>query len=225
MPRAKSEGTCKFCGGHYSKGSMSRHLEACRQKHDEKAGKSSQKVRSFHIVVEGSPQHWLHLEASAEATLAHLDALLRATWLECCGHLSAFEIGRTLYSVAPDPDMMGFGGVEETDMKARLSDVLQTGVKFTHDYDFGSTTQCRLRVTAEHELPLKKHEINVEARNDPPEIPFMECGQPAVVVCTDCMWEGESGLCRKCAKKHECGDEMFLPVVNSPRMGVCGYSG
>jgi len=24
---------------------------------------------------------------------------------------------------------------------------------------------------------------------------------------------------------HECGDETFLPVVNSPRMGGCGYAG
>ena len=39
-------------------------------------------------------------------------------------------------------------------------------------------------------------------------------------------------LCKKCAEKHEHGkgeepvDEgTFLPVVNSPRMGMCGYTG
>jgi hypothetical protein len=32
-------------------------------------------------------------------------------------------------------------------------------------------------------------------------------------------------FCDKCGKKHKSHDEMFLPVVNSPRMGVCGYTG
>jgi len=30
---------------------------------------------------------------------------------------------------------------------------------------------------------------------------------------------------KKCARSHECDHEMFLPVVNSPRAGVCAYSG
>jgi hypothetical protein len=42
-----------------------------------------------------------------------------------------------------------------------------------------------------------------------------------------------SGKCRlcgqlisnPCAAKHECGEEMLLPVLNSPRAGVCGYCG
>jgi hypothetical protein len=31
----------------------------------------------------------------------------------------------------------------------------------------------------------------------------------------------DEGVCRFCL----CGEEMALPVVNSPRMGVCGYAG
>jgi hypothetical protein len=37
--------------------------------------------------------------------------------------------------------------------------------------------------------------------------------------------ECDEFYCDKCLTKHECGDEMSLPVVNSPRMGVCGYCG
>ena len=29
----------------------------------------------------------------------------------------------------------------------------------------------------------------------------------------------------KIEPEHECGAEVLLPVVNSPRVGVCGYSG
>ena len=73
-------------------------------------------------------------------------------------------------------------------MNAPLGQVLTKGTKFRHTYDYGSTTQCQLRVTSEHELPLKKHEIKIEARNDPPEFPCDRCGQPAVQICTECVW-------------------------------------
>jgi len=32
-------------------------------------------------------------------------------------------------------------------------------------------------------------------------------------------------LCDECAPKHKCGEDMLLPVVNSPRVGKCGYTG
>jgi hypothetical protein len=40
------------------------------------------------------------------ATLAKLDAFLRETWLECCGHLSSFEIAGERYASNPmDEDL------------------------------------------------------------------------------------------------------------------------
>ncbi|MEJ5252084.1 MAG: hypothetical protein HPY54_00055 [Chthonomonadetes bacterium] len=46
-------------------------------------------------------------------------------------------------------------------------------------------------------------------------------------VCSSCLWEDEENawLCKECARKHDCGEEYFLPVVNSPRVGQCGYTG
>ena len=41
----------------------------------------------------------------------------------------------------------------------------------------------------------------------------------------NCIEEGAGLLCSHCAKKHECGEDVQLPVVNSPRMGMCGYTG
>jgi hypothetical protein len=40
-------------------------------------------------------------------------------------------------------------------------------------------------------------------------------------MCVEC----ESFVCDQCQNSHECGEEMIMPVVNSPRMGVCGYAG
>ena len=44
-------------------------------------------------------------------------------------------------------------------------------------------------------------------------------------VCTECVFDDGGWLCETCAVKHECGEEMLLPVVNSPRVGMCGYTG
>ena len=53
-----------------------------------------------------------------------------------------------------------------------------------------------------------------------------QCAEPAVQLCAECdADEGVAFLCNACAAQHECGEEMLRPVVNSPRMGVCGYSG
>ncbi len=60
-----------------------------------------------------------------------------------------------------------------------------------------------------------------------PIIPCDECGKfQATQICTFCQWDDGGWLCDNCAKVHNCDeDDMFLPVVNSPRAGVCAYCG
>jgi len=46
------------------------------------------------------------------------------------------------------------------------------------------------------------------------------------VVCPFCIDFGDAVFCDAHAAAHEHADEeVYLPVVNSPRMGVCGYTG
>ena len=63
------------------------------------------------------------------------------------------------------------------------------------------------------------------ARNDPPPIVCEVCGKPAVQVCSQCIYSGEGWVCDEHAADHPYGEEMMLPVVNSPRVGMCGYTG
>ena len=65
------------------------------------------------------------------------------------------------------------------------------------------------------------------AQNEAPQIPCDICGKvPAVKICTECRWHGESWWCEECAAKHDTEhQDYFLPVVNSPRVGECGYIG
>jgi hypothetical protein len=225
MAKQKSNGKCNFCNGIFSKSAMSKHLESCKQRKGASETKSprrgGRKIKSFHLVVEGRylPEYWIHLEVPASASFKVLDSFLRQIWLECCGHMSAFTVAEKRYSVAPMADF------DEEDMSAKLGEVLQPGMKFYHEYDFGSTTHLALKVVSEQENKIKGKSILVLARNEPPPITCTLCGKMATHVCTECLYSGEGWLCDQCAAEHKCGEDMLLPVVNSPRVGTCGYTG
>ncbi len=92
-------------------------------------------------------------------------------------------------------------------------------------YDFGSTTVLGAKVVSEFKANIKGKPITIVARNDAPEIKCEECGKMSTQVCSQCIYDGAGWLCDDCSEDHECGEDMMLPVVNSPRVGVCGYCG
>jgi hypothetical protein len=229
MARQTSKGTCAFCHGEFSKSAITSHLETCEQRvlTEAKAGskQQAQQIRKLHMVVEGRdlPMYWMHLEVTASTTLTTLDRFLRATWLECCGHLSAFEIEGVRYSV--DAGMDDDWDMGEKSMRVRLDKVLSPGQTCFYEYDFGTTTDLRLKAVSERQAATKGNAIQVLARNVPPVILCEECGKPATEVCSQCIFDDKGWLCDDCAMEHECGEEMLLPVVNSPRVGMCAYTG
>jgi len=94
-----------------------------------------------------------------------------------------------------------------------------------YSYDFGSTTELILKVLSEFRSNVKTGEVEILARNDPPQIRCSHCGNLATRICTESIYEDAGWLCDDCAEDHKCGEDMLLPVVNSPRTGVCGYVG
>ncbi len=229
MARQTSKGICTFCQGEFSKLVMTRHLETCEQRVsvETKAGSKpkAQQIRKFHLVVEGRglPVYWMHVEATASTTLATLDQFLRNTWLECCGHLSAFEIGGMRY--ANDAGMYDDGDMGEKSMRVRLDKVFSPGQSSSYEYDYGTTTELKLKVISERQVAVKGNAVQVLARNVPPLILCDVCGKTATEVCSQCIFDGKGWLCDDCAVEHECGEDMLLPVVNSPRVGMCAYGG
>ncbi len=115
--------------------------------------------------------------------------------------------------------------VEDRSLGAPLQKVLKVGQKFTHEYDFGSTTYLNLRVLAEREGVADEEDdgVTILARNVAPVILCDKCGAPATQVASE-YYSDAYGFCDKCAEASE-DSEMLLPVVNSPRIGVCGYTG
>ena len=216
----KTKGACIFCGREFTRGGMGRHLRACpaRKAAIEAADQGAGTVQPvFHLQVQDmeSGTYWLQLEMSGQAQLRELDRYLRAIWLECCDHLSQFTAG-------------GWGS-RELPMSRRAESVLEPGAELVHIYDFGTSSYTLIRVAdMRRGKPLSRHPIYLMARNHAPDIQCIECGQAAAWVCRECLYEYDEfgALCDEHARTHphtEYGHP--LPLVNSPRIGMCGYAG
>ncbi len=118
--------------------------------------------------------------------------------------------------------------VEDRSLGVPLGKVLKVGQKFSYEYDFGSTTELNLRVISEREGVVREGEegdpITILARNEPPIILCKVCGKPATQVAGGYYNVEGNAYCNKCARRSKDAD-MMLPIVNSPRVGVCGYTG
>jgi hypothetical protein len=238
MARETTQGICSLCEGKFPKASMTRHLTKCLASHEaEPAGRKAKKGKLFHVVVEGKydPGYWLHVEMPATARLGDLDGFLRDIWLECCGHLSAFKIqGQKKQRTRPRnlAEMMAIADWDhdpnELEMDTPVGEVFEKGLKLSHEYDFGSTTHLSLKVVGEREgLVARPDEVRLLARNEPPNILCGLCHKnPAQFIDVENSWEEDGWFCQQCGEENELDtEEMVLPVVNSPRTGVCGYTG
>lgn len=245
--KLKSVGECLFCGKMFSKAGINRHL----QKHIEDKMKQGGPGSSFLLKVEtnhkwGSGPYFLSLWIDGETDMEDLDCFLRAIWLECCGHMSAFTNPKLrrqrggmwdffdaeeLLSASKNEDyeelMENTQG--EVPMSRKGKAVFKKGLKLEYEYDFGSTTSLQVMVVSEYPVKADK-KIVLLSRNEPLAIECVSCGKPATQICTVCEYEEEANFCEKCSKKHSKTCEDFedyaaMPLVNSPRMGVCGYDG
>lgn len=221
-PKTKqTSGTCSLCNSSFSKTKMKAHLGSCKQKQAVPAGKQAPTKKAFMILVRGISlyEYWIYFEVPANIYLKRIDDFLRDTWVECCGHLSKFTINQKTYNSTPDAYF------DDLSMNYSLYKLMEQGTTFNYEYDFGSTTQLKLKVISEYQIEDADSSIKILARNDPPLIVCENCGNPATYICAYCKYMDEGWLCDECASVHECGEEMLLPVVNSPRVGVCGYVG
>jgi hypothetical protein len=215
-------GECFLCHASIPKAQATRHVTACLKARPPERG---QRVKTLHLKVEGkyNPEYWMHIEIASAWTLCDLDGFLRQTWLECCDHMSCFTIDEERYAYQPFNESLS--GRCEKSMEAKLYRAIPLGVEFTHEYDYGSTTDLVLRSFGAHEAALAEAGVRILARNAPLQVQCVECKKPATIV--EAGWNGldrDRCFCRACgAAKIEEG--MRLPIVNSPRVGVCAYCG
>lgn len=242
-----SYGKCVFCNKDFSKSAITRHLST----HLTQRLKEDRPGKSFLIKVETDPRwgktpYFLHLWVDGKATMGDIDDFLRGIWLECCGHMSSFTNPKQkrrggmfdffeaqellMKDKMKDYEKLMEEANGEVPQSKKVKDVLYKDLKLNYDYDFGSTTSLQLTVAGEYAVQPAE-EIVLLSRNEPPEIICSKCGKaPATQMCTVCVYNTDAFFCDKCAKLHaetcpDFGDYSALPVVNSPRMGVCAYEG
>ena len=201
-------GTCFLCKDGVSHRTVTKHVEKCLK--NDASYQQAEKERIFLIKVYCGKEFWLYIEINGSAELEDLDQYLRNIWLECCHHMSQFKINDQRYS-------------SNDGMNKVIHRTLKVDTKFDYEYDFGSTTWLEGKVISSRPGQLK-NSIRLVARNHlPADIICETCDQKPDVICTEC---GEF-ICEKCKEDHDSceGEDFMLPVVNSPRMGVCGYCG
>lgn len=108
-------------------------------------------------------------------------------------------------------------------LDARASKLSQvTGKKVKEK---GKSRQLHSSIPPSH----PSHFVTIAARNDPIIFTCNSCKKAvATNICTICLYDISrkgASLCDRCVRYHKCGEDMFLPIVNSPRSGECGYAG
>jgi len=204
---------CNLCKSEFTTKGIGRHISSCLKRQSPKTKNTLTKKYCYLSVRDiDNSDYFIFLLISQDSTLDDFDTFLRKIWLECCGHMSSFSYKK-------------WG--EEISMSTKIQNVCNAGSTLIYLYDFGSTTELQVKLYGQFSGFFPKLEdIILLSRNSEPIIPCDECGKfQAVHICTECQWDNNGWLCEKCAKTHECGDDMFLPVVNSPRAGVCAYYG
>ncbi|HOI59459.1 MAG TPA: primase-helicase zinc-binding domain-containing protein [Methanoculleus sp.] len=206
-------GTCMLCREPVSRRGALRHVEGCLRSSGWPAGEKP----SLIITIQGrhDRSYWLVVLARPDATLEDLDSLIRDVWVECCGHMSAFSIGKESYLSGEDEP--------GTSMAIPLSGLVPPGSTFSYEYDFGSTTELDLKVIGAIPILPPEKPICLIARNNPPPFPCDACGNQAEFS----LFDDEDGtlrfFCRECLVSAEPDPECTEIIENSPRTGICGY--
>jgi hypothetical protein len=146
---------CIFCGKGYDSKGITRHFQSCQEKklEDEAEAKSgvakaARGDRRVFLIRRSAGDYWLIIEANATTTLTGLDKFLRKIWLECCGHLSMFKINGIQYEPTLNREA-DYWGEKPKSANIALGKVLDKGLSFDYEYDFGSTTYLKFKVINE----------------------------------------------------------------------------
>lgn len=203
-----NSGICFLCNQEIQHRFIGRHINKCLRTHEEPSFLGTGKI--FLLKVATWEYYWLFIEINDSVSLGKLDAFLRKTWLECCDHESEFTINEEKY-------------LTNEELRIPIRRAFNIGDEFEYCYDFGYSTELKGKVISARPGKLPKG-IRLVARNNLPSyLKCHTCEKYPEAICTACHYF----CCQECKSSHyTCeGPEFVVPVVNSPRMGVCLYTG
>jgi hypothetical protein len=213
-------GRCLICDETFTKRTIIKHIQKMHHQESEE--------ERFIILIDTpySSPYWFVVIADKCSKLQDIDSELRDIWVECCGHLSCFNILGREYNTTWEG--RAIADIDKTysdtsSMNVMLHEVLEPGMKFSYEYDFGSTTELRLSVSGVISSCIGEGSVCIVAYNQKPEMVCDICGKSASFHNV----EDESVICAECVDDPDnmVDESMLLPICNSPRTGVCGYEG
>lgn len=219
LMKIKTKGKCAKCNELYAAAKAGAHLLTCALKSDILPQTDTDGYLVRISCAERPDMYWMFATIPKNASLGFLDGFLRGAWLECCGHLSKFTIDGHRYISHTE------SGNSSQSMKKQIDQLLSPGSTCEYVYDLGSSTYLEIHVVSEvPACPQKK--VTIFMQNNPPDFHCELCKKTATNICSIC---GET-ICSSCCEQHSCvvdegGDYILMPIVNSPRSGVCGYIG
>lgn len=231
-----SAGTCFVCGDEVAHDQMGAHLETCLDEAPLSENRSLPS-RGWVFGARGTGVHedfWTFFIIPRAEQLVELDQFLRKTWLDCCGHLSAFNIGGQRFESHGGSTGPAHGKPPGS-LTPKITSVLKKGDEFTYEYDFANPTQVEFHCFGQHDWPAPtklKMDSPIAwgagmmlAQSDMPDWECSECGADAEQICSECGLAAGATFCESCAEEHEHADQKdaMLPITNSPRAGVCRF--
>jgi hypothetical protein len=149
----------------------------------------------------------MYLLVPMKLQLSKLDQYFRDVWLECCHHLSQFKINGITHQY------------QTPNMKKTIGQTITIGSQIEYVYDFGNNTT--LSIDAITICKTDNKTIKLISRNDKPYIKCKEpkCKHDSIDFCTNC----QNTYCNQCINKSKHHCITILPIVNSPRFGICCY--
>ena len=152
-----SRGRCHLCGREARADDAAQHVRTCLidqiQKRYTIPEMDERYARNQPIIIwvrSEQRRHWVVLAVQPTTSLRQLDQFLRNHWLECCGHMSHFQVGNVQYSACVsgpgDPPWFDTDLAEpdEQHMVHTIEESITPGQRFQHEFDYGHTTNLDL---------------------------------------------------------------------------------
>lgn len=229
-----TQGRCQGCNALISKKAFIKHLETCPII---QSYKNDQNLL-FQIFDRYRPDlYWMVVAAPPTLTLKELDSFLRSIWLGCCQHMSCFVLPSNEKEFYPYCFWnRSFTERHRYDLmnNYHLQDIFPKYSYLDYDFDFGNLSALQIEFLPNHDNTSSFYsntlvnDFQLLILNHPPYYTCDKCCKlPLEVNCSVCM----RSFCLKCLQSrraHNCDifdTEDILPIINSPRVGKCGYIG
>src|SRR5579872_4415740 len=211
---------CEYCNKKFGYRQIFKHRDICLiEKYKNSTGKL---MRFFASDILGNI-YMLYAIVGNGCELGHIDVFLRSIWCECCDHMSIFIDDKR-------------NEINDDDFKT-----FENGSRITYEYDMGSTTTVLCELVHKFTNNINMDNVNMDnidnvnnVNIDNNIIKLIHRNTKPVISCSkkNCknnathFYDGDE-KCQKCIdkiKNLDSFEDNFLQIiVNSPRIGICGY--